>query len=66
MRRFYLIGFRQNPEGYGISPTGKWEKVTYSTSEEAIAKRASDAVDSILGLKDVTDVDVANLWIRQV
>ena len=51
--------FRQNPEGYGISPTGKWEKVTYSTSEEAIAKRASDAVDSILGLKDVTDVDVA-------
>ena len=51
--------FRQNPEGYGISPTGKWGKVTYSTSEEAIAKRASDAVDSILGLKDVTDVDVA-------
>ena len=51
--------FRQNPEGYGISSTGKWGKVTYSTSEEAIAKRASDAVDSILGLKDVTDVDVA-------
>lgn len=59
LERILSDWFRQNPEGYGISPTGKWEKVTYSTSEEAIAKRASDAVDSILGLKDVTDVDVA-------
>ena len=52
--------FRNNPEGYGKNNMGKWGKVTYSTSESAIQKRASDAVDSVLGLKDVTDVDVAS------
>ena len=52
--------FRNNPEGYGRDGMGKWTKVKYSTDEDAIAKRASDAVDSILGLKDVTDLDVAS------
>ena len=52
--------FRQSPEGYGKDKNGKWGKVTYSTSESAIKKRASDAVDSILGLKNVSDVDVVS------
>lgn len=51
--------FRENPEGFGKDSMGKYGKVTYSTSESAIQKRASDAVDSILGLRDVADVDVA-------
>ena len=51
--------FRNNPEGFGIDKTGKYARVTYSTSESAVKKRASDAVDSILGLRDVADVDVA-------
>ena len=52
--------FRQNPDGYGRNNMGKYVKTTFSTDEDAIAKRASDAVDSILGLKDVTDLDVAS------
>lgn len=52
--------FRQNPEGYGRNNMGKYVKTTFSTDENAIAKRASDAVDSILGLRDVTDLDVAS------
>ena len=52
--------FRNNPEGYGLDKTGKWNKIKYSTTEEAVKKRAADAVDSILGLRDVTDVDVAS------
>ena len=52
--------FRQNPDGYGRNNMGKYVKTTFSTDEDAIAKRASDAVDSILGLKDVTDLDIAS------
>jgi len=52
--------FRQNPDGYGRNNMGKYVKTTFSTDEDAIAKRASDAVDSILGLRDVTDLDVAS------
>ncbi len=52
--------FRNNPEGYGRNNMGKYVKTTFSTDEGAIAKRASDAVDSILGLRDVTDLDVAS------
>ena len=52
--------FRNNPEGYGRNNMGKYVKTKFSTDEDAIAKRASDAVDSILGLRDVTDLDVAS------
>lgn len=52
--------FRNNPEGYGYDAQKRWTKVTYATSDAAIAKRASDAVDNILGMKDVTDFDVAS------
>ena len=52
--------FRENPEGFGKDKMGKYGKVTYSTSESAVKKRAADAVDSILGLRDVADVDVAS------
>ena len=52
--------FRDNPEGYGLDKNKVWTKVKYATSDAAIAKRASDAVDNILGMKDVTDFDAAS------
>jgi len=52
--------FRANPEGYSKNAMGKWGKIKFSSEESAIRSRASDAVDSILGLRDVTDIDVAS------
>ena len=52
--------FRNNPEGYGLDKNMVWTKVKYATSDAAISKRASDAVDNILGMKDVTDFDAAS------
>ena len=52
--------FRNNPDGYGFDQNKVWTKVRYDTSDAAIAKRASDAVDNILGMKDVTDFDAAS------
>ena len=51
--------FRENPEGFGRDEKGIYTKVKYSTDPAAIQKRAKDAVDNILGMKDVADVDVA-------
>ena len=47
--------FAENPTAYT-----KGEKIELSTKPDAVQKRAVDAVDSILGLKDVTDFDVAS------
>ena len=47
--------FSENPTAYT-----KGKKIELSTKPDAVQKRAVDAVDSILGLKDVTDFDVAS------
>tara|TARA_R110000764_G_scaffold13531_4_gene38991 strand:+ start:155 stop:3649 length:3495 start_codon:yes stop_codon:yes gene_type:complete len=47
--------FTENPTAYT-----KGQKIELSTKPDAVQKRAVDAVDSILGLKDVTDFDVAS------
>ena len=59
LEKIFADWFRDNPEGFGFDNKRMWTKVTYSTKEEAIKKRASDAVDNILGLKDVADIDSA-------
>ena len=53
--------FTNNPNGYKFDPkVGEYVEFQFSTKPAAVSKRVEDAIDSILGLKDVTDVDVTS------
>ena len=52
--------FSANPTAYNKRADGQYGKTELSTRPEDVRGRAVFAVDSILGLKDVTDFDVAS------
>ncbi len=49
--------FTRNPNIWEKRPDGQYVKVELSTAPEAVNQRAKDAVDTILGDIDLTDVD---------
>ena len=52
--------FTENPAAYNKRADGQYGKTELSTRPSDVRGRAVFAVDSILGLKDVTDFDVAS------
>ena len=51
--------FAENPTGYVQDKMGKWSKVEYDSTPDAIAKRVDEAIDTILGMTDTLDLDNA-------
>ena len=60
LEKIFADWFRENPEGFVFVKGKGYVKTKFSTDNDAINKRAIEAVDNILGLKDVTDFDAAS------
>ena len=59
LERILAEWYRENPSVIVRTKDQKFERVTLSTAPEALAKRAKDTVDEIMGLSDLGDMDNA-------
>lgn len=57
LERILAEWYRENPSVIVKTKDQKFERVTLSTAPEALAKRARETVDEIMGLSDLGDID---------